>query len=299
MRIEEGGTQWSAEGEAVRALLGAANAEAGFPDAPQELVLSLKDEAGTLTGGLIGRLNWGWLWVLNLAVRPGARGAGWGARLLADAEAWARARGAIGLRLDTYSFQARGFYEKAGFTLVGEIADCPPGQTRFSMAKRIDGAAPAATPWPDAAAPRATVAVTETEFEPAAGAILDGLVRHNAALAEPHGWKPLNLAVRRPGETRPAGGIIGYVLYRWLFIRMFYLPEDLRRGGLGAALIARAEAEARARGCVGIWLDTFSWQARPFYEKQGFRVFGAIEDFPPGASRYFLMKRLDGAGGES
>jgi GNAT superfamily N-acetyltransferase len=299
MLIEEGGTQWSAEGEAVRALLVAANAEAGFPDAAQELVLSLKDDAGKVAGGLIGRLNWGWLWVINLVVLPDSRGAGWGGKLLAQAEGWARARGAIGLRLDTYSFQARGFYEKAGFTLVGELADCPPGQTRFSMAKRIDGAAPAATHWPDAAAPRATITVTETEFEPAIGAALDGLVRHNATLAEPHGWAPLNLAVRRPGEARPAGGIIGYILYRWLFIRMFYLPEDLRRGGLGAALIARAEQEARARGCVGIWLDTFSWQARPFYEKQGFRAFGTIEDFPPGASRHFLMKRLDRAQGEN
>jgi GNAT superfamily N-acetyltransferase len=296
MRIEAGGTQGAEE--AVRAVLAAANAEAGWPDDPAELVLCLRDEAGTAAGGVIARLNWGWLWLRTLAVAPAARGAGWGKRLLAQAEDWARARGATGVRLDTYSFQARGFYEKLGYRLVGEIPDCPKGHTRFSMAKRLDGAEPAATPWPDAAAPRATITVTEAEWDRASRPIEDGLTRHNAPLAGPHGWTPVNLAVRRPGEAQPVGGILANVLYRWLFIHMFYLPEDLRRGGLGAALIARAEAEARARGCVGIWLDTFSFQARPFYEKQGFRVFGTLDDFPPGHSRHFLMKRLDGASGE-
>jgi len=54
----------------------------------------------------------------------------------------------------------------------------------------------------------------------------------------------------------------------------------------------RAEAIARAHGCVGIWLDTFSFQARGFYEKLGFAVFGTMEDFPPGHQRFFLQKRL-------
>ncbi|MDB5536981.1 MAG: Acetyltransferase family protein, partial [Devosia sp.] len=43
---------------------------------------------------------------------------------------------------------------------------------------------------------------------------------------------------------------------------------------------------------VGIWLDTFSFQARPFYEKLGYSVFGTIPDYPPGGARYFLSKTL-------
>ena len=49
-----------------------------------------------------------------------------------------RARGCVGARLDTYSFQARGFYERLGYTVTGAIEDCPPGHTRWSMAKRLD-----------------------------------------------------------------------------------------------------------------------------------------------------------------
>ena len=53
------------------------------------------------------------------------------------AEAVARERGCIGARLDTYSFQARGFYEKRGYRVVGTIEDCPPGHARHTMAKRF------------------------------------------------------------------------------------------------------------------------------------------------------------------
>ena len=55
----------------------------------------------------------------------------------------------------------------------------------------------------------------------------------------------------------------------------------------------RAEDEARDRGCVGAHLDTYSFQARGFYEKQGHSVFGALPDCPPGHARFFLSKRLD------
>ncbi len=128
-----------AEVEAVRGALREANAASGFPDNTRLLSLLLRDADGRVVGGLQGRTVWSWLYTENLAVPPGLRGAGWGTRLLAAAEDEARARGCIGARLDTYTFQARGFYEKRGYRVVGAIEDCPPGQTRFTMTKRLDG----------------------------------------------------------------------------------------------------------------------------------------------------------------
>ncbi|MDB5698088.1 MAG: family acetyltransferase, partial [Alphaproteobacteria bacterium] len=46
------------------------------------------------------------------------------------------------------------------------------------------------------------------------------------------------------------------------------------------------------RGCVGVWLDTFSFQSRGFYEKLGYAVVGMIQDHPLGGARYFMQKRL-------
>eukprot|EP01031_Cornospumella_fuschlensis_P008131 gene8131-10033_t len=95
----------------------------------------------------------------------------------------------------------------------------------------------------------------------------------------------------REGEDTP-GGIQAHCYGAWLHVLMVYLPEDLRRSGLGTALFDRIEAEAQARGCIGAYLDTLSWQARPFYEKRGYVLFGTIPDNPPGHARYFLMKRF-------
>jgi hypothetical protein len=50
--------------------------------------------------------------------------------------------------------------------------------------------------------------------------------------------------------------------------------------------------EAIRRGCRGAYLDTFSYQARPFYEKLGYAVFGTLDDYPPGHQRFFMRKRL-------
>lgn len=291
-------TPTAAEEAAIRAALRDANAAAtGLPRDSRPLALPLRDAAGAVVGGLWGRTAWSWLYIENLAVPADQRGRGLGARLLAAAEAEAVARGCVGARLDTYSFQARPFYERHGYALVGEIADCPPGHTRYSLARRLDEPRAAAEPWPPAGTPRASVTLTHAEWEAAEPVIEEGLTTFNARFAGQPGWRPLNLVVRRPGEGRPVGGLLGFTLYRWLFIRELFLPPDLRGGGLGAALLRRAEGVAAAQGCVGSWLDTFSFQARPFYEAQGYEMFGTLDHCPPGHSRHFLHKRIDGANG--
>jgi GNAT superfamily N-acetyltransferase len=85
-------------------------------------------------------------------------------------------------------------------------------------------------------------------------------------------------------------------MYDWLAVELLFVPEDLRRSGVGSRLLCEAEDQARARGCIGAWLDTFSFQAREFYEQLGYSVIGTILDHPVGGARYFLTKRWDKAG---
>ena len=125
---------------AIRQALAASNAEAsGWGADRRKLAIPLRDEAGAVVGGLLGRTSWDWLYIENFVVPPALRGQGIGARLLAMAEAEARARGCVGARLDTYSFQARPFYERHGYVVAGAIPDCPPGHTRYTLFKRLDG----------------------------------------------------------------------------------------------------------------------------------------------------------------
>jgi GNAT superfamily N-acetyltransferase len=138
-RLEVTAESDAAEALAVRGVLRTFNAGAGHPHDQRPLAVLLRDEQGAVLGGLLGRTGWAWLYVENFALPPALRGQGFGQRVLAAAEAEARARGCIGARLDTYTFQARGFYERHGYQVVGAIPDCPPGQTRFTMIKRLDG----------------------------------------------------------------------------------------------------------------------------------------------------------------
>jgi len=88
-------------------------------------------------GGLIARLGTDWMLVETLAVDAAARGRGVGRRLMAQAEALARACGMTGIWLDTFTFQAPGFYRAQGFAEVGRIADYPLGQARVFFEKRL------------------------------------------------------------------------------------------------------------------------------------------------------------------
>ncbi len=77
-----------------------------------------------------------------------------------------------------------------------------------------------------------------------------------------------------------------------MFVEYLVVPDALRGNGTGTRMMQTAEQVARDRGCMGIWLDTFSFQARGFYEKLGFSVFGTISDYPLGHQQYFMAKRL-------
>jgi GNAT superfamily N-acetyltransferase len=121
----------------------------------------------------------------------------------------------------------------------------------------------------------------------------DPLGAFNTAKAGDDNHIPLAILIRDGADNRILGGLCGDSFYDWLFIKLFFIPDSLRGHGLGQRLMRQAEDIARARGCTGIWLDTFEFQARGFYEKQGFTVFGILADHPKGYHRYFLQKRLD------
>ena len=102
----------------------------------------------------------------------------------------------------------------------------------------------------------------------------------------------VGILLRDPASQEVVGGLYGEISFGWLFIELLSIPDQMRTQGTGTRLMRAAEDLARERGCEGIWLDTFSFQAPGFYRKQGFTEFGHIADFPPGHKRHFFHKRL-------
>jgi len=92
------------------------------------------------------------------------------------------------------------------------------------------------------------------------------------------------------------GGLWARSLWGSSFIDIMFVPEMLRRRGIGTSLLRQAEQEAIRRGCRDIWTETYAFQARPFYEKLGFTIFGRIDGPAPIFPRFFLKKDFGNAG---
>ena len=101
----------------------------------QPFAIFLRDEV-RIVAGLAGQTYCGWLFVQHLWVSEGLRGRGVGRNLMARAEVLARERGCHSAWLDTFSFQAPGFYEKLGYQEFGRL-DYPPDHHRCFMRKRL------------------------------------------------------------------------------------------------------------------------------------------------------------------
>jgi ribosomal protein S18 acetylase RimI-like enzyme len=122
-------------------------------------------------------------------------------------------------------------------------------------------------------------------------AILLPLRAYNASKAGVSRQEPIALLVRDDsGEI--LGGLYARVFYQWMFIELLSVPEQARGQGLGTKLMRMAEDVAREKECVGVWLDTFDFQAPGFYQKLGYSELGQIVDYPPGHKRLFFQKRL-------
>ncbi len=139
--------------------------------------------------------------------------------------------------------------------------------------------------------------ITDQPSDADRDAIRNGLSGFNEVATGLFGHSRLDLGVLVRDESRSTiGGALGGSSYGWMVIDLLWLPQALRRDGLGRQVMLAAEREAMARHCIGIRLDTFSFQARGFYEKLGYSVFGTLPDHPPGHTRYWLAKRFETQG---
>lgn len=122
-------------------------------------------------------------------------------------------------------------------------------------------------------------------------ALANGLTEHALPTTGRRGFLPIAVFARDAGGGL-VGGVSGTVNWNWLHISLFWVSSERRHGGLGSRLLRAIEAAAVERGCVYAHLDTFSYQARPFYERHGYVLFAELADYPPGQSRFFLRKEL-------
>ena len=116
-----------------------------------------------------------------------------------------------------------------------------------------------------------------------------GVDLHNVAATSEPDYFPLALLLK-DSQGEICGGLLGDIWGGWLHVTYLWVARHLRRRGWARRLVRDAERYALARGAHAAFLETFSFQARPLYEKLGYEVFGELADYPPGHSQYFLKK---------
>ena len=112
------------------------NQQAGDQNS-QILCFVLQGPHSEIGGGIIAQIYWDWLYVDLMWLKEEIRHHGYGQRLLTLVEEEARKRGAKHAFLDTFSFQAPGFYEKLGYHVFGELNDFPKGHQRYFYTKEL------------------------------------------------------------------------------------------------------------------------------------------------------------------
>ena len=104
-------------------------------------------------------------------------------------------------------------------------------------------------------------------------------------------YQEVNLFLKNENNT-VCGGILSEICWNWLEIHTLMIDEDLRQSGFGTKLLVEIEKIAKENDCDFIKVDTLSFQALDFYQKNGYHVFGQLNNVGRDFTHYYLKKDL-------
>lgn len=117
------------------------------------------------------------------------------------------------------------------------------------------------------------------------------LIEFNAKHVPNGIYEEVNLCMKHQNGDIIAG-LLSAVCWNWMEVDILWVDEQHRRQGLGKKLLDEAERIARSKNCTFIKLNTFSFQAPAFYEKNGYKEIAVIEDAPLGNKHFYFKKEL-------
>lgn len=120
--------------------------------------------------------------------------------------------------------------------------------------------------------------------------IRGGLIKHNTPFLK--GIPRSQVAYYAQRDEKKVAGIIADLWGNWLLIKFLWVDESVRGQQVGSELITLLEGYAVSKGCKSALVDTLSFQARPFYEKQGYKCQMVLDNYPMDSSLAFLTKIL-------
>ena len=223
------------------------------------------------------------LYVDILWVKDECRGKGYATALMNDVENQAFEAGCKISTVSTYTFQARGLYEKLGYTVFGTINNCPEnGCDDFYLSKML----------------KHTTHSPNIEIHDATNddcrVIVYGIIDYNKSqilfTQSPNNIR-FNKCIKIDNEV--VGGILSNsICWKTYYLNGLWVEENHRNKGYGTMLINEAEKQARDFGCEVAILETINPAMQKLCEKLGYEVIGTLEDYPEGHTRYFMSKKF-------
>lgn len=134
-----------------------------------------------------------------------------------------------------------------------------------------------------------TIAIEENVSSADDRALHEKILKYNF---EKSGFRgKLMTIIVRDENKQIVGGLKGYCYGNALFVDILFVDDQLRGKGYGTQLMKLAEQEAKKNACDFVHLDTFSFQALPFYLNLGYTVYAEL-DYKPDIKRYYLKKDI-------
>ncbi len=249
----------------------------------------IHDENNEIKGGCNGNIGYDWLYVDQLWVDKSLRGQGYGTALMQSALNLALEKNCLHAAVNTGDWEALDFYKKLGFRVELKREGFANNSIFYFLRKdlsikdkKID-----------------VIHHDREEFYIKESSSSDNEYIQNSLRDFNNTKVPFTQEntlificyhIRDKNHNIIAG--IKSVLYGWgcLFIDILWV-QDIHRGKrFGSTLINKVELEAKKLGCHLIHLDTLDFQAKDFYLKQGYEIFGVLDDCPKDHKRFYLKK---------
>ncbi|MBO4323113.1 MAG: GNAT family N-acetyltransferase [Clostridia bacterium] len=244
------------------------------------------DEKGNIIGGCNGyAYPWGCVYIDTLWVDEKFRGKDIGSAIIEAVEKTAKEKGLYISFLDTGDFQARPFYEKHGYTLFSTYTEVG-GHEDYMLFKRLDREEQKEKP-------------AEIDYKIEDGSEEDAEYLDDQLgefckefVPRKHDYIKINRKFVDGGGKVVAAIMAGVQSWDAGAIWNIWVDEEYRGQGLGTALLKHYEKKAKENGANTVVIEqVYDWNV-DFFVKAGYKITGAMKDFPKGHSYYALQKFL-------
>lgn len=266
----------------------------------------IRDNKNRILGGCSGNTFYGCLDIEQFWVIESLRGQHYGTKLIQAAEKLGIERKCTIAIVNTMDWEAVGFYKKQGFKVEFEKHGFDKKSVLYFLSKELDRnlaskqVAESVDDGNHIDGDQNGELIPNTHYELYKNIqntfeIIDAKLYAYNKKCVPATQEPESIDLRYviKENNEIIAGICGNV-YTWkiLYLELLFVNETHRNKNLASILLKRVEEEAKAIGVSLVHTDTYEFQAKDFYLKHGYEIFGVLDDCPQGYKRYYLKKVL-------